>query len=80
MTHHQPVMLNEVTRYIVMPHYKVYVDMTVGSGGHASAILRAASPDAMLIGMDRDETALSLAAKGLKLDFEGRFRLFWGCF
>ncbi len=77
---HQPVMVEAVVRYIVLPHYKVYIDMTVGGGGHAFHILRNSPEGAMLIGIDRDESALTLAAQTLKPAFEGRFRLFVGLF
>ena len=77
---HRSVMVDEVLSLMVLSHYEVYVDMTVGSGGHASKILEYASSNAMLIGIDRDESALALTAQRLKPDFEGRFRLFLGLF
>jgi 16S rRNA (cytosine1402-N4)-methyltransferase len=42
-----------------------WVDGTVGLGGHAEEILRRSAPDGQLLAVDRDETALALAAERL---------------
>jgi len=44
----------------------VYVDATVGGGGHAEAILERIAPSGRLIGIDWDEQALDLAARRLE--------------
>lgn len=51
-----------------------YVDATVGTGGHAEAILQASAPDGWLWGFDRDPEALALAQERLA-PFAGRFEL-----
>jgi 16S rRNA (cytosine1402-N4)-methyltransferase len=56
----------------------LFVDCTLGLGGHASAILEA-SPDCRLIGIDRDPEALQLAREHL-LPFGRRVRLVPGNF
>ncbi|HEX7350128.1 16S rRNA (cytosine(1402)-N(4))-methyltransferase RsmH [Brachybacterium sp.] len=48
----------------------IHVDATLGMGGHASAVLRAA-PQAQLVGIDRDPQALSLARERLDRDGVG---------
>lgn len=54
---HQPVLLNEVLRYL-NPHTEgLYIDCTVGGGGHAEAILKAA-PDTKVVGIDKDLDAV----------------------
>jgi 16S rRNA (cytosine1402-N4)-methyltransferase len=52
----------------------VYVDCTLGAGGHAEAIL-ARCPNALVIGIDRDPSALALAGERLA-PFVGRVALF----
>ncbi len=43
----------------------MYVDATVGAGGHAEAILERIGPGGQLIGIDRDDQALELASRRL---------------
>jgi 16S rRNA (cytosine1402-N4)-methyltransferase len=62
---HVPVMAEEVTRFLIGETTKIIVDCTLGPGGHAEAMLKAAPPDAVLIGLDLDEDALALAAERL---------------
>src|SRR5438034_10116527 len=44
----------------------VYVDATLGGGGHAEAILDSIVPGGRLIGIDRDEQALEQASRRLE--------------
>lgn len=48
-----------------------YVDGTLGGGGHSEAILAASSPDGQVLGLDRDDEAITAARHRLKL-FGGR--------
>jgi 16S rRNA (cytosine1402-N4)-methyltransferase len=43
----------------------VYLDVTLGGGGHSEAILRASEPDGILVGIDRDPAARSHASQRL---------------
>jgi len=61
---HRPVMRTEAVRFLAPDRGGIYVDGTVGLGGHAAAIL-AAGPEARLIGIDRDPQALRYAAERL---------------
>lgn len=61
-----PVMLNEIVEALRVKRSGIYVDGTVGLGGHAEGILRKAEGECTLIGMDRDEEALEIAGKRLK--------------
>ncbi len=51
-----------------------YVDATVGTGGHAEAVLERCPPDGRLLGLDRDPTALARAGERLR-GFGERVRL-----
>lgn len=52
----------------------VYVDATVGDGGHSRSILSCLGGDGFLIGIDRDEEALQRAGLNLKC-FTGKYML-----
>jgi len=60
---HKPVMLQEVIDWLCIKKRGIYVDGTVGGGGHAWAILQETEGD--LIGLDCDEDALAAAEKRL---------------
>ena len=59
MTYHTPVLLKEVVTQLRPRGRGLYVDCTVGGGGHAREILRACAPEGRLIGLDWDEEAIA---------------------
>ena len=59
-------MLREVLAALDVQPGGRYVDGTVGAGGHAAAIMDAASPGGTLIGMDKDAQALERARARLE--------------
>jgi len=63
---HIPVLLEETIEFLKCAPGKVYVDCTLGEGGHAAQILRAIQPGGRLLGIDRDEDALAVAGQRLK--------------
>lgn len=69
---HEPVLLDEVIEWLQPQQGGTFVDCTLGLGGHAQALL-SASPDVVLIGMDRDQEALDAARERLQI-FENRFQ------
>jgi 16S rRNA (cytosine1402-N4)-methyltransferase len=73
---HQPVMLQraiEILGPCLTEENAILVDGTLGLGGHAEAFLNA-FPNLTLIGIDRDQNALRLAAERLQ-PFESRIHL-----
>jgi len=77
--YHQPVMVAEVIQYLITDPKGVYVDATVGGGGHAKAILEKTTQQAVLIGIDRDREAIDAAGQVLA-DFGSRVKLVHGSF
>lgn len=55
---HAPVMLKEAIEFLALQEGGIYVDCTLGSGGHAREILSSIGPRGRLIGFDKDESAL----------------------
>ncbi len=62
---HASVLLREALELLDVRPGGLWVDGTVGLGGHAEAILRATSPDGRLLGTDRDAETLARAGERL---------------
>lgn len=62
---HVPVLYNEVLDGLMLRPGGLYIDGTVGAGGHAAGILEATAPGGRLIGFDRDAATLKVAAERL---------------
>jgi len=61
---HETVMKHEVTAALAPEDGAIYVDATVGGGGHTEAILEAA-PGARVVAFDRDQIAVQAAKERL---------------
>jgi 16S rRNA (cytosine1402-N4)-methyltransferase len=71
---HLPVMRGEVLELLQCRPGNIYVDTTLGLGGHAWAILERIQPGGLLIGLDRDKESLEKASLHLQ-PFSGSIRL-----
>jgi 16S rRNA (cytosine1402-N4)-methyltransferase len=69
---HEPVLLKEVLEWLRPERGGIFVDCTLGLGGHAEALL-AAAPQTTVIGLDQDAKALALAQQRLER-FAERFQ------
>ena len=63
--YHTPVLLEEAIASLHCRPGGIFVDGTVGGGGHARRILETTGPDGLLIGLDRDDDALRESEKNL---------------
>ena len=59
---HQPVLLNEVAKYLAVKKNGKYIDATVGGGGHAKAVCQLGG---QLLGIDCDPEAINSAREYL---------------
>ncbi|MBS4899410.1 MAG: 16S rRNA (cytosine(1402)-N(4))-methyltransferase RsmH [Clostridiales bacterium] len=64
--HHVSVLLNETIDSLNIRPDGVYVDGTLGGGGHSLEIVKRLSEKGRLIGLDRDENAIQAASERLK--------------
>ncbi len=62
---HIPVLRDTVLEYLNPQPGALFIDGTLGAGGHAAAILDATGPDGRLLGFDRDAAALDIARANL---------------
>ena len=63
---HYTVMLNEAVEALNCEDGKLYVDCTLGGGGHSELILKKISPSGRLIAFDIDQEAINHARERLK--------------
>ncbi len=63
---HESVLYREIIHALQPISNGVYVDGTLGAGGHAEGILEASAPEGRLLGLDLDPMALKLARERLE--------------
>jgi 16S rRNA (cytosine1402-N4)-methyltransferase len=62
---HIPVLLKETIDLLAPKPGGVYVDGTLGAGGHAAEILKRSAPDGVVIGLDQDADAITRCKENL---------------
>jgi 16S rRNA (cytosine1402-N4)-methyltransferase len=71
---HEPVLLRELVSLLPVGPGQVYIDCTLGRGGHASVFGEKLGESGLLVGLDLDESNLSFASERLgKLPCRARF-------
>jgi 16S rRNA (cytosine1402-N4)-methyltransferase len=63
---HVPVLYNEIIESLNIKSDGIYVDGTLGGGGHSSGICERLGESGLLIGVDRDTAAIEAASKRLE--------------
>jgi 16S rRNA (cytosine1402-N4)-methyltransferase len=63
--YHTPVLRDEVVAWLLTPTGTVYVDATLGGGGHAESILQRLHPTGVLVGLDADPDAIQFSTARL---------------
>ena len=63
---HYTVMKNEAVDALECRNGLIYVDCTLGGGGHSELILKRIQPDGRLISFDVDDDAIAAASERLK--------------
>ncbi|MFZ5944156.1 MAG: 16S rRNA (cytosine(1402)-N(4))-methyltransferase RsmH [Bacillota bacterium] len=63
---HVPVLLDEIVEIMDPQPGEVFVDCTLGGGGHSKEFVKRLKPGGVLIGIDQDSNALQAAEKNLE--------------
>ena len=64
--HHVSVLRNETIEHVMGNPHGIYVDCTLGGGGHSRALAERLAPDGLIIGLDQDHDAIEAASERLK--------------
>lgn len=72
--YHYPVLSEKVIEYLITDRSGIYIDATLGTGGHAEAVLEELNEGGKLLGIDRDSDSLKISKErlrrfGKKVDF-----------
>jgi 16S rRNA (cytosine1402-N4)-methyltransferase len=72
--YHTPVLLNASLELLVTDPGGVYVDATLGGGGHTEALLQRSSPSGRVVAFDQDDEAIAEATRRLS-SFSSRLEI-----
>ena len=72
---HLPVLTGEILEMLQIKKHGIYMDGTLGDGGHAEQILSRMSPQGLLIAFEQDRDSISFAQKRLQ-PFKSQTKIF----
>ncbi|MCA9376785.1 16S rRNA (cytosine(1402)-N(4))-methyltransferase RsmH [Candidatus Nomurabacteria bacterium] len=73
--YHIPVLLSESIEFLITDIDGVYVDCTLGEGGHSKAILEKLSPNGRLISLDQDPEAIEFVNRHINIPKDPRWKI-----
>ena len=73
--YHKPVLYKETIENIIDKRPLIYVDCTLGGGGHTEGILKNSTEDSKVIAIDQDNQAIEFAKKRLE-KYENKLQIF----
>jgi len=76
---HVPVLAEEVVQWLAPRPDGLYIDGTLGLGGHATLILEKSAPSGQVVGLEWDDQAISEVSSRMA-DYADRFRLVHGSY
>jgi len=74
MNFHIPVMSSMILDFLVTRKEGIYVDCTLGGGGHSEEVIKKIYPEGLLIGLDQDIEALEFSRDRLA-EYQGKIIL-----
>ncbi len=73
--YHKPVLYDHVIDNMIKENYKIYLDCTLGGGGHTEGILKNSTNESIVLAIDQDDDALKYASNRLK-KYGNRIQIF----
>ncbi|WP_068269043.1 16S rRNA (cytosine(1402)-N(4))-methyltransferase RsmH [Caviibacter abscessus] len=73
--YHKAVLYDEVIENIISNKDSIYLDCTLGGGGHSRGILENSSKNSILIAIDQDQNAINYVKENLK-EYENKMKIF----
>ena len=72
--YHEPVLLHEVLKFLITDRKGIYVDATLGGGGHMVKIFETTDESSKIIGFDEDIDAINYVRNNFK-KYEDRLEI-----